>query len=135
MRRELSMNARAQSLLRIDCAAGLTMGVLVLLLREPLARFYGFAEGALVFAGATNLLYACYSGALAIAAWKAGTVSRGSVTALAFGNMAWLFGCIGIVASQWGTGRAIGHAFVLVEGVVVATLGLVEYRYVRPQAS
>lgn len=129
------MNARAQLLLRVDCAAGAIMGVLVLVLREPLARFYGFAGGALVFAGATNLLYACYSGVLAITAWKAGTVSRGSVTVLACGNMAWLFGCMGIVASQWSTGRALGHAFVLVEGVVVATLGLVEYRYVRPQAS
>jgi len=55
----------AKHILWIDCTAAAFVGVIVLLAAQWLSQLYYLPQGIVIFIGCINLLYACYSFALA----------------------------------------------------------------------
>lgn len=128
------MTRNARAILWLDGGAGLVAGLVVLALREPVARLYGFPLRWVVFLGVMNLVYASYSGTLAVRAWRGHAPARWAVDALAGSNALWAVVCV-VLAFVLGPGaRAFGVAHLLLEGAFVAGLAVAEWRRVRPEA-
>jgi len=100
-----------------------------------LARFYGFFFLLVRFVAVVNLSYALYSGALALRAWRVGSLPRLSIDVLVLANLAWATACAAMVFLTWPMSRAFGVAHLVGEGLFVAGLAMLEWRLVRPEAS
>ncbi len=126
---------RARSILAIDSVAGLCGGLFVLTLSTPLAEWYALPNQVLVFNGVANLVYGCYSGALAAIAFFRGQVPRRFwINGLICANSGWSVVCATLIAINQASISAPGTAHIAFEGAFVATLALLEFRFVRPVA-
>ena len=109
-----------RKLLWIDCTAGALAGAVVLALSGWLSQLEGLPREVLLFTGAVNLLYACYSFSLAIQARR----KMWWIKLLVFANLAWVPVCLGLAfffrnqATPWGFAHLIGEA-VFVGGLAV----------------
>ncbi|WP_434419082.1 hypothetical protein [Nannocystis pusilla] len=128
------MNRRARAILWLDGCAACVAGVVVLALHEALARLHGFSPALVLFIGAVNLAYSCYSGTLAVRASCGRTPTRRAIDVLVVANLAWVVVCAAIVASTASTASIFGLAHVGIEGLFVGALAVVEYHRVRPFA-
>lgn len=101
-----------KNILWLDCTAALLAGALVLSFPEWLSALYTMPEDLLLFIGAVNLLYTCYSFSLAIRARRPLFL----IKLLAVANASWALVCIAIFAkfagslSLWGGGHLLGEA-------------------------
>lgn len=101
-----------RNLLWIDCTAAWVAGVAVLSLNDWLSRLQALPQDLLLFIGATNLLYGCYSFTLAIRSHR----PRSSLTILVGANLGWACVCISLgthfasSATVWGLGHLFGEA-------------------------
>ncbi|ANM31984.1 hypothetical protein ABI59_00240 [Acidobacteria bacterium Mor1] len=124
-----------RNLLWVDCAAGAAVGVLVLGLASWLAEIEGLPLGVLLFTGAANLLYACYSFSLAI------RIRRRMIwiKLLVLANLAWVPVCIGLAWVHRADASPLGFAHLLGEAAFVGGLAVLEWKQrhqlVRPQAN
>jgi len=114
-----------QRILWLDCTGGLVAGAVVLLA----ARFFSDLEclplWIIRFVGFANLAYGCYS------LWVTVQIPRKLVLVkcLALANMAWLAVCIAIVVTYWNEVSVLGIGHMLAEGIYVASLGVIEWRW------
>jgi hypothetical protein len=129
------MTRRAKNILTLDGSAALIAALFMFTLREPLARLHGFEPAFVTALAAVNALYGCYSGTLAVRAWRGLLPSRASIDLLIAGNATWSIICVGIIAFRWTSSTAWGVAHVGLEGVFVACLAAAERRWVRPLTS
>ncbi|MBT9457119.1 MAG: hypothetical protein IV097_10915 [Burkholderiaceae bacterium] len=112
-------------LLWIDCAAAALAGVAVLSLIGWLSRLHVLPQGLLLFIGAVNLLYACYSFSLAIRARRPSPL----IKFLVFANGCWAIVCICLALSLAGTASLFGLAHLLGEALFVGGLAGLEWRW------
>lgn len=122
-RRDSASNAKR--LLWIDCIAGATVGVFVLLLSGWLSDLYQMPRGFVIFNGIVSLLYGSYSASLAFRHKRPLTQIR----FLALANMAWAVLCIAFVTYFWTTASFFGLAHLLAEVIFVGGLGRLEWRW------
>ena len=128
------MPRRARAILWLDGSAACVAGLVVLALHEALAQLHAFPPALVLFIGAVNLAYSCYSGTLAFRASRGHTPSRRAIGILVVANLAWVAVCAAIVAITASTASIFGLAHVGLEGLFVGALAIVEYRRVRPFA-
>lgn len=126
------MHRRARALLWLDGSAACVAGVVVLALHDALAQLHGFSRALVLFIGAVNLAYSCYSGTLAVRASRGHTPTRRAIDILVAANLAWAAVCAAIVAVTADTASIFGLAHVGLEGLFVGALAGLEYRRVRP---
>lgn len=114
-----------QNVLWIDCLGGLLVGVLVLLFSNLISEWDSLPLGIIRFVGFANLVYGSYS------LWVTTRVPRKVifVKILAIANMAWLLVCIMIIAMHWNDISLFGVSHKLAEGIYVASLGVIEWRW------
>lgn len=128
------LNRRARAILWLDGGPAAVAGALVLALHDPLARLHAFSTELVLFVGAVNLAYACYSGSLAVLASRGRTPSRRAIDILVVANAAWVVVCAAILTATAGSASVFGVAHVGLEGLFVGSLAVAEYRHVRPFA-
>ncbi|PAP79813.1 hypothetical protein B1759_10970 [Rubrivirga sp. SAORIC476] len=112
-------------LLWIDSAAGALVGTVVLLASEELSGWYGLPRGLLLVTGAANVLYAAYSGSLAVRAVR----PRAGIVALVVANAAWAVVCLALVWAYAGRGGGLGLLHLGAEAAVVGGLAALEWRH------
>jgi hypothetical protein len=111
-------------LLRFDSAAGLSWGLVFLLLPGPVGAWTGFAPEVVLGIAGANLLYGvCAAGVALTFAGRPGRV-RG----LGAANLGWGLLCLGASALSWPPATGLGRALLVGEGLAVGLLGLVELR-------
>ncbi|MEM7738632.1 MAG: hypothetical protein AAF267_22910 [Deinococcota bacterium] len=112
-------------LLRVDCTAGIAVGIFVLSLQRWLSSFYQLPVSFVVFLGIVNLTYGTFSLSLAVRKNR----PQYLVWLLIRANMVWGVLCIvwailfRNTASVWGLGT------LLFEAVFVGGLGVIEWRW------
>ena len=125
---EAGLSARADWLLRIDSLGGIFVGVGVLALSPWLDGLFGFPMNLVLFLGAANVIYGCFSGSLLLLSYRQGPPGRAWFLFLIVANVAWLAVCVGVVYYYGAGATWLGLAHVMLEGLYVAGLGLYEYR-------
>ena len=128
------MNARAQTILRLDGAAASVAGLSMLAAREWLSALHAFAPALLLFMALSNLAYASYSGTLAVRAYLSKVPTRPAIDVLVIANFVWVAVCCAIIAVTWRSATTYGLAHVALEGAFVGGLALAEFWLVRPFA-
>ena len=114
-----------KKLLWVDCIAGLTVGLGVLLLHGWLSKMYNLPTNLVLATGVANLLYGCYSLSLALRSERPKNLIRG----LAIANMAWGAFCVLLVVIFRDTASMFAYAVLLFEAVFVGGLGVLEWRW------
>jgi hypothetical protein len=127
------VDRRATLLLRLDAFAGAIAGLVVLPLAGSIATLYAMPTSLLYVNATANLLYASYSGTLALRHARGAPPSRAAIDVLVFANLAWALLCAGTLVAKAGSASVFGLAHLSVEAIFVGGLGLAERRYVRPQ--
>lgn len=112
-------------ILIFDALGGLLVGVLVLIFAPWLSSFYGMPFAFVVFMGAVNVAYGCYSGSLVLSGhrsrWRLGLLWRA--------NMVWGALCLVYIAALWQGLTPFGVLHLGLEAVYVAGLGWLERRW------
>jgi hypothetical protein len=114
-----------RKLLWVDCIAAALAGFAVLTLSGWLSSLYALPEELLLFTGAINLLYGCYSFTLATRA----TRPRSLIYLLVFANLLWTAVCLGLAALFGGSASLFGMGHLVGEAVFVGTLASLEWKY------
>ncbi|MEM6428871.1 MAG: hypothetical protein AAF708_06475 [Deinococcota bacterium] len=112
-------------LLRIDCTAGIVVGIVVLSLHRWLSGFYQLPVSFVVFLGIVNLTYGTFSLSLAVRNNR----PQHLVWLLIRANMVWGVLCIVWVILFWNTATVWGIGTLLFEAVFVGGLGIIEWRW------
>jgi hypothetical protein len=121
------MRGFARRLPWIDGCAGLTVGVLMLALRDLLPGFYGLPPGVVTFIAVANVAYSFFG--LGLGALRSRPPAL--LYWLIFANFMWSVVCVVLAARVWSTASFFGLAHIVLEGLVVALLGSLETRYRR----
>lgn len=114
-----------KSLLWIDCFAGATAGIIVVLASAWLSDLYSVPQKLLLLMGVVNLLYACYSFSLAVNSKR----SRFFIKMLILANAIWAFVCLGIAAQFSGSMTLPGYIHLGGEAVFVGGLAITEWKW------
>ena len=114
-----------RKLLWVDCTAAALAGVAVLALSGWLSRLYALPRELLLFIGAVNLLYGCYSFSLAVRARR----PKHLLNALVFANLAWAILCVGLAVVLWEPATLFGLGQLIGEAVFVGGLAGLEWRH------
>ena len=114
-----------QNVLWVDCLGGLLVGVLVLLFSNLISEWDALPLTIIRFVGFANLVYGSYS------IWVTTRNPRKIILVkiLALANMAWLIVCITIIVMHWSEISWFGTIHKLVEGIYVASLGVIEWKW------
>lgn len=115
----------APRLLWIDCTAGASVGVAVMLLHSWLAGWYGLPSDFVWFLGLANFGYGIYSFTLAIRQQR----PRLQFAVLVAANLVWAMLCLRWAMQHFGAASLLGLAHLLLEAVFVGGLGLLEWRH------
>ena len=121
------MISNKHRILWVDCLGALIVGIMVLLICQPLSRWGGLPTTTVIGVGIANLVYGIYS--LVVATRHPRPMFL--VVMLAFANMTWLFVCVTIVVWNWQQITLFGILHVGGEGMYVAILGFTEWRWRR----
>lgn len=114
-----------KNLLWIDCTAAALAGVTVLMLNGWLSRLHALPPGLLLFIGAVNVVYACYSFTLATRARR----PKPLINLLVFLNLAWTAVCLGLAATFAESASPFGVGHLVGEAVFVGGLACLEWRW------
>lgn len=114
---------KGHTVLHLDGAAGLTVGVLLLVLHDWVAGVYQLPASTILMMATANVCYGIYAWSLACAdqrrlVWVVGLVMA---------NTIWLVVCVGIVLMYAQTASLIGLMFIGLEGTFVGVLALLEW--------
>ena len=112
-------------LLWIDCTAAAVAGVVVLLIHGWLSGWYGLPQELLIFIGAANVVYASYSGSLAVRARR----PKELILLLVAANLLWSMVCIILALTYEDTATLLGLAHLLGEALFVGGLAGLEWRW------
>ncbi len=116
---------RRRQLLWVDGLAGAVVGVAMLALRGWLGKWYQLPQDFLLFMGLVNLAYASYSLSLARRQQRPMYLIRLLVVA----NLTWAVLCFRWAVVFGGTASLFGLAHLVGEGLFVAGLGCLEWRW------
>ena len=111
-------------LLWLDCSAGASVGLVVLLFHEWFSETYGFSPEFTLFLGGANLGYGCFSFALAVRRRRSTLHFKTLVAA----NLGWAALCFISVLWLWNEASVLGIGHLVLEGVFVGGLGGLEWR-------
>nr|WP_316641853.1 hypothetical protein [uncultured Roseateles sp.] len=114
-----------KKLLWIDGAAAALAGVAVLSFSGGLSQLHAIPQDLLLFIGAINLLYACYSCSLAVRARRPISL----IKLLVFANGFWALICLGLAVMFAGTATIFGLGHLLGEALFVGGLTSFEWRW------
>lgn len=128
------MDKRATSILAVDASGGVLVGAVVLLWLDVFHAISAIPKPVLGFMGAANLTYGLYSSTLTALALQRRKVSRHWVSLLCAANLSWSVVCALLLVRLSGTIAPLGAAHLALEGLYVAALAIIEYRFVRPLA-
>ena len=111
-------------LLWIDSGAGLIAGIFVVLFSTWLGELYGLPRSMILFAGAANLVFGCFSGMLARQRRRPPAL----LVLLVVGNATWalLCGVAAVMLADRLSGYGLAH--LLGEGIFVGGLAALEWR-------
>ena len=112
-------------LLWIDCTAAAVAGVIVLLIHGWLSGWYGLPQELLIFIGAANVIYASYSGSLAVRARR----PKHLILILVAANLLWSMVFVMIALTYKDTATLLGLAHLLGEALFVGGLAVLEWRW------
>ena len=114
-----------EKILWLDCIGGLVVGVFLLLFCQTISRWDNLPLWIIIGVAIANLVYGSYS------LWLTTRKPRSLVALkiLAIANMAWLAVCVLIVATHWREISTFGIVHKIGEGVYVAGLGFVEWKW------
>lgn len=116
-----------EKILWVDCLGGLVVGVIVLLTYRFLSDWENLPTSIVIAMGVVNLCYGGYS--LFVTTRKPRPLWM--VQLLAAANMFWLFVCLAITITFWRQINFLGILHVVGEGIYVAALGVVEWKWRR----
>ncbi len=114
-----------RALLWIDSGAGLTVGILVLLLAEWLSRSYAMPLNLVIGMGAANVGYGLYSFSLA----RRRVRPRALLVLLVTANASWATLCAVAAVLLVPVATRFGIAVLLLESVFVGGLAALEWRH------
>jgi len=126
------MSRRARTLLALDGGAAGVVGVAELALLDRLPRWLGFPPTLVLLFALANVAYAAYSGTLAVRAACGRAPALLAITVLVAANALWALVCMAVVVAMGSRASALGVALVSAEGLFVAALAALEWRWVRP---
>lgn len=115
----------------IDGCAALLAGGLVLALLDPLTHWYALPRQVLTFIAGVNLGYSSLGFALSLLPRSASSARRGLLFVLIVANCFWVLMCIGLTLRFGAEASVLGLAHLIGEGIFVATLAALEWRYRR----
>ncbi len=119
--------AANDKILWIDCVGGIVVGCAVLAICGPLSEWENLPVSIVAGMGVANLVYGFYSLFVTLQKRR----RRIFVKGLALANMGWLLICVGLTVFFWGTIAWLGVLHLVGEGVYVAGLGWVEWKWQR----
>jgi uncharacterized membrane protein (UPF0136 family) len=121
----MNFGINKKNVLWVDCIGGLVVGVLILCACKLISYWDSLPLWIVLAVGFANLAYGGYS------LWVTTRNPRPIllVNILALANMAWLVVCVAIIASHWSEISIFGILHKLGEGIYVASLGYVEWRW------
>ena len=128
------LDLRARRILWLDAGAGGVVGLAMLVLRDWLTGFYGLPLELIVLIGSANVVYASFSGTLAVRAAMGRRPSRRAIDVLVAANLSWSVVCAAMLFAMLRDAGAFGLAHIGLEGAFVTGLAVVEWRVVRPFA-
>ncbi len=111
-------------LLRIDSLGGLSVGLVMLLLSNWLASWYGLSRGFIIFIALANIAYGCYSFSLLIRVKRPLSL----IVLLVIANLGWAALCVLWTAIFAQTATPLGIIHLLAEAVFVGGLACLEWR-------
>ncbi|RBO81871.1 hypothetical protein DFP76_10714 [Marinomonas aquiplantarum] len=113
------------TILHLDGTAGLTAGILLLLLKDWLSHLYGLPIATIQFLAAANVCYGVYALSLAFSCVR----KRFFILLLAMANVLWMLVCVMVIWHYFQTISLIGVVFLGLEGIFVMTLAYCEWKY------
>jgi len=119
------MSNSKDKILWIDCLGGLIVGCVVLSIYKLLGDWEGLPTAVVLFMGVVNLAYGSYS--LFVTTRNPRPLPM--VKLLAIANMFWLLVCLVMAALYWQQITVLGILHVVGEGIYVAALGLIQWRW------
>ena len=114
-----------RNILRIDGSAGLSAGIVVLLLSDILVGLYQIPTWLLSVNISANIVYGI--GASLLASWQHRPI--GAIVALSVANLLWAVVCLVTAVLLVPTASLFGVGHFVLEGIFVATLGILEWRW------
>lgn len=118
-------------LLRFDAMAGGIAGAIGLVLHRWLATLYGFSETLVLVFAAANLLYASYSGTLALRAQSRRFPPPLALDILVAANFLWAMFCASVLATTWDTASVFGKLHAALECLFLLVLSAIEWHCFR----
>jgi len=114
-----------RNILRIDGSAGLSAGMVVWLLSDVLIGLYQIPTWLLTINISANIAYGI--GASLLASWQHRPI--GAIVALSVANLLWAVVCLVTAVLLVPTASLFGVGHFVLEGIFVATLGILEWRW------
>jgi hypothetical protein len=114
-----------RNILRIDGSAGLSAGMVVWLLSDVLVGRYQIPTELLSVNISANIAYGI--GASLLASWQHRPI--GAIVALSVANLLWAVVCLVTAVLLVPTASLFGVGHFVLEGIFVATLGILEWRW------
>jgi len=114
-----------RNILRIDGSAGLSAGMVVWLLSDVLIGLYQIPTWLLTINISANIAYGI--GASLLASWQHRPL--GAIVALSVANLLWAVVCLVTAVLLVPTASLFGVGHFVLEGIFVATLGILEWRW------
>lgn len=111
-------------LLHLDGCAGLTVGILLLLLKERAGELYNLPSAVIIFLSIANICYGTYAASVAFSKRRQ-TVF---ISLLAIANIVWAVVCAAMVIYYAQQASLIGLAFISLEALFVIGLAWFEWK-------
>jgi hypothetical protein len=112
-----------RTVLAVDAATCGVMGLVLIIGAGFIAGLTGLPAALLLYAGIALLPIAAF---MAIVASRP-TPPAAGVWLIVLGNIGWIAASVLLILSGWVAPNALGHAFVLVQALIVAGLSWLEY--------
>lgn len=112
-------------ILWIDAFAAIAVGVVTLLLIEPLAHWYRLPQDLLSFIAIINLVYGTYSLGLAYFSKR----PLALLVILIVANFVWSLNCLRMIVTHFDQATILGLAYLFAEAVVVLIFSINEWRF------
>ena len=122
---------RSTKLLWIDCIGGLIVGSLILVFSSTIATWHNLPRALIVAMAVANLLYGSFS--LSLATRRQPGILP--IRILAIANIGWLFVCCLLTALWRADISVLGVLHLTGEGLYVAALGMLEWRWQKVLAN
>ena len=115
----------AKQILWVDCTAAASAGLIVLFAGEWFSQLYHLPKHVVIFIGCINLLYACYS--FALANYKKRSLLL--INILAIANSIWVVVCLFMLWRFWQEMTIFAVIHIAGEAIFVGALARLEYQW------